>query len=208
MASNYWRRWRIGLVAPVGFVLLSCSEEGSGQDNLRDAIDNDSACYGDGGMPHCESDQVIVCGYVGSSSFYEQTDRPFARPTVRPEPRGTELTVPLSSDVFGNYLYLLVQSDGSAWCVNYAPEQWLGTPQEGSQCVHDKPASQVEVVNRSTITFRIEGLVVFSVGLDSEKFDTRDEFDAFVCEQPSTNALLKGCANLPRLGAMVGQYME
>jgi hypothetical protein len=189
------------LSGPLGvLLLLGCAPEPSGGDMCEGVpfaeIDNEAACFGDGGMPECQCNETIICGHVKGNRWYDRTLNPISDPFVRlDDPLGKRLflaTDPDADQAFGGYLLLIVQPDGAAWCKTYFPVE-LGY-QIMAQCTEDPPSSRVEYVDDNRITFRIDGVAVVDEG---ERLS--------VCDHEPVDGSLKGCANLPGVGALLRQ---
>lgn len=189
------------LSGPLGILLLlGCSPEPSGGDMCEGVpfaeIDNEAACFGDGGMPECQCNEMIVCGHIKENRWYDRTSNPMSTPYIRPY-RGMSrefslATDPSAHDAYGGLLWFILEPDGDAWCWSYGPVELA--PDVAAQCTEDPPSSRVEYIDDNRITFRIDGVAV----VDGKEI-------ASVCDRAPVDGSLKGCAYLPGVGALLRQ---
>lgn len=189
------------LSGPLGvLLLLGCSPEPSGGDMCEGVpfaeIDNEAACFGDGGMPECQCNETIICGHVRGRRWYHSTEDPNSPPFTRSGSSLGQILIlnidPAADWVAGQHLQFIVQPDGDAWCWSYSPVEL--SPDVIAQCTEDPPSSRVEYIDDNRITFRIDGVAVVDEG---ERLS--------VCDHEPIDGSLKGCAYLPGVGALLRQ---
>jgi hypothetical protein len=160
----------------------------------EEEIDNEAACFGDGGLPECRRNETIVCGRIRGGRLYEsKEDNLLSPPLILPAAAmGKDLILETAADItFNGYIWLLVRPDGDAWCSSYYPQALAGQ-QVIAQCLDDPPAARVEILDDNRIAFRVDGVVLL---------EDRDRWSA--CDHEPVDGSLKGCANIPGLGALL-----
>jgi hypothetical protein len=179
------------------FLLFGCDDDDAHQPPPpEEYIDNEAACFGDGGLPECRRNETLVCGYIREGRLYESNDESLLSPPIvrRASALGKFLSLETAADVaFSGGISFLVQPDGNAWCLSYYP-QAFDAVQLIAQCIHAPPGSRIEILDDNRIAFHVDGVVLLE---EQERWSA--------CEYEPVDGSLKGCANIAGLGALLRQ---